>query len=104
MISIFKERPSHLDLPAAFNVLRHYESKEQDTVKTKSGFADEDGLVTKPPEEGIGFPAFSDVETKQNTNCPQAKPKSTCRAKQRTEKIDQPKANTYSHNLKFAGR
>ncbi|VDN28733.1 unnamed protein product [Dibothriocephalus latus] len=76
----------HLDLPAAYKVLRHYVSKGQDTVKPESGFADEDGSGTKPPEEGAGLPISSTVGTKQKTNCRHTKPKSTHVAKQRPEK------------------
>ncbi|VDN08781.1 unnamed protein product [Dibothriocephalus latus] len=72
--------------PVTNNCVGKNNRKGQDTVKPKSGFANEDGPVTKPPEEEAGLPASSTVGTKQNTNCRHAKLKSTRRAKQRTEK------------------
>ncbi|VDK87220.1 unnamed protein product [Dibothriocephalus latus] len=59
----------YLNLPAAYNVLLHYVSKGQDTVNAKSGLSDEDGTVTKPPEEGAGLPGSSTMGAKQNTYC-----------------------------------
>ncbi|VDN11323.1 unnamed protein product [Dibothriocephalus latus] len=94
----------HLDLHAAYKVLRQYVSKGQGMVKSKPGFADEDGPVTKPPEKGAGVPASSTVGTEQTTNCRHAKPKSPRKTRERTEKIDQPKANKCSRNFKLADR